>query len=429
MLAIEIQEPAVASVAANLNAECRCSTLDREALLRRLDEAGGREGLGADLGHSHPHLFSATTVFVSQATADRIATTVLALERTIALPAYQAQALARAPEIARLAHGPQGVLMGYDFHVGKDGPRLIEINTNAGGLLLNLALARAQRECCAGREDGSLAGLPLDQLESRVLAMFREEWRLQRGDARLRSIAIIDDDPGNQYLAPEFAMFRRLCERAGLDARIADARALEFRDGRLRLADLAIDLGYNRLTDFALADPAHAALRAAYEAGAVVLTPHPRAHAVYADKRNLAVLGDAAALARLGVGEADRRLLEQVVPVTVEVAADNAERLWPERRHWFFKPAGGYGSKAAYRGDKLTRRVWDEIRAGGYIAQRLVPPAERAVQLDRADGELKFDLRAYTYAGEILLLAARTWAGQTTNFRTPGGGFAPVVVV
>ena len=27
------------------------------------------------------------------------------------------------------------------------------------------------------------------------------------------------------------------------------------------------------------------------------------------------------------------------------------------------------------------------------------------------------------------LLAARTWAGQTTNFRTEGGGFSPVVVL
>jgi hypothetical protein len=42
---------------------------------------------------------------------------------------------------------------------------------------------------------------------------------------------------------------------------------------------------------------------------------------------------------------------------------------------------------------------------------------------------LKFDIRAYTYAGQIQLLAARMYAGQTTNFRTQGGGFAPVIVV
>ena len=39
-----------------------------------------------------------------------------------------------------------------------------------------------------------------------------------------------------------------------------------------------------------------------------------------------------------------------------------------------------------------------------------------------------FDLRAYTYAGRIQLLAARLYQGQTTNMRTPGGGFAPILL-
>ena len=58
-----------------------------------------------------------------------------------------------------------------------------------------------------------------------------------------------------------------------------------------------------------------------------------------------------------------------------------------------------------------------------------VPPGERATLVDDAPTELKFDLRAYVYAGRIQLLAARMYQGQTTNFRTPGGGFAPVMVV
>ena len=44
--------------------------------------------------------------------------------------------------------GPRGVFFGYDFHLGADGPQLIEINTNAGGVLLNLYLAAAQQACC-----------------------------------------------------------------------------------------------------------------------------------------------------------------------------------------------------------------------------------------------------------------------------------------
>ena len=40
---------------------------------------------------------------------------------------------------------------------------------------------------------------------------------------------------------------------------------------------------------------------------------------------------------------------------------------------------------------------------------------------------LKLDVRNYVYDGQVQLLAARLYQGQTTNFRTPGGGFAPVI--
>ncbi|MBS1246209.1 MAG: hypothetical protein H6R47_408, partial [Proteobacteria bacterium] len=100
--------------------------------------------------------------------------------------------------------------------------------------------------------------------------------------------------------------------------------------------------------------------------------------------------------------------------------------LWAERKRLFFKPAGGYGSKAVYRGDKLTRRVWEEILAGDYVVQELVPPGERQVQVEAESTALKYDVRCFVYAGKIQLLAARLYQGQVTNFRTPGGGFAPV---
>ena len=190
-----------------------------------------------------------------------------------------------------------------------------------------------------------------------------------------------------------------------------------------------VELVYNRLTDFYLEEPAHAALRAAYEAGAVVLTPHPRAHALYADKRNLITLSHDDTLAALGVPAEARAILLAGVPRTESVTPERAEALWAERRKLFFKPAAGYGSKAAYRGDKLTRRVWQEILRGDYVAQALVAPSERRLEIDSAETDLKLDVRAYVYGGVIQLVAARLYEGQTTNFRTPGGGFAPVFVV
>jgi len=59
------------------------------------------------------------------------------------------------------------------------------------------------------------------------------------------------------------------------------------------------------------------------------------------------------------------------------------------------------------------------------VAQALVPPGERRID-DASTQAMKFDLRAYVYAGQLQWVAARLYQGQTTNFRTPGGGFAPV---
>jgi hypothetical protein len=416
-----------------LNLGCMCQTLSPDRLREQLETDPSLAGLTRQLAASHPHLFSQTAVFLDTGTRDALAATVSAIERVITLPAYQDFTLAHAPAIARHPFGPAGVFMGYDFHMGADGPRLIEINTNAGGALFNAALARAHRACC-----DAMAGLfdtatDLLQIDARFVAMFRAEWQAQRGEAPLRTVLIVDDAPETQYLAPEFALARQLFLQHGITAAVADARELQWRDGALwhpaLHAGVPVDLVYNRLTDFDLSDPAHAALHDAYVAGGAVVTPHPRAHALFADKRNLITLGDDALLGSWGVSAADRALLAAAVPRTVLVTAHNADALWSQRRQLFFKPVAGFGAKAAYRGDKLTRRVWGEIIAGGFIAQDLVPPSERLVEVDGQPKRLKLDLRAYTYQGEIQLLAARTWTGQTTNFRTPGGGFSPVVVL
>lgn len=421
-------KPARSSAQA-MNQSCYCRTLDAARLGDALDRAASAPGLLQGITQTHPHLFSATAVFLTPTVRQQLADVVQAIERVMALPAYVAQALERAPAIAAQVAGPRGVCMGYDFHIGEDGPRLIEINTNAGGLLLNAALLRAQVACCEAMQWALAPPAASQALEPALLAMFVAEWRLQRGDRPLGLVAIVDDHPAGQYLAPEFELFKQLFIRHGIDALVADAADLQWRGGRLWHGGRVVDLVYNRLTDFYLEAPHHQPLRQAYEAGAVVLTPDPRAHALVADKRNLVALSDDALLARWGVSLADRAVLRAAVPATRLVDAAQAEPLWAQRRQLFFKPVAGFGSRAAYRGDKLTKRVWAEILAGGFVAQALVPPAERLIQVDGVLNDLKFDIRAYTYAGHIQLLAARMYSGQTTNFRTEGGGFAPVVVM
>ena len=405
-----------------LNRECFCIGVDQQALHAELEAVLGAHGLPEALADSHPHLFSAIPVYVSRLRIQQMANVVAAIEEVIAAPAYRSAVMAWAPEIARFDPGSPGGLLGLDFHLGPDGPRLIEINTNPGGVLLNALLGQAQRVCMP-----ELTVPPTDpeQVEQTVLDAMLMEWRLQRGSAPLGFVAIVDESPTQQFLYPEFVLFRELFRRHGYHAEICGPEQLILKNGRLWLGENPVDFVYNRLTDFSLQQPAQELLRAAYLAGAVALSPHPRAHALYADKRNLSLLGNRDFLQAADTSEASIEVLMAAVPQTQRVTPENREAMWTNRRRLFFKPAAGFGSKASYRGDKLTRRVWAEIADGIYVAQEIVAPSERHIASD-AD-PLKVDIRCYAYRGGALLYAARMYRGQTTNFRTPRGGFAPVL--
>ncbi len=410
-----------------LNAECFCMTLDRNMLLQHLKIGTGHEKMWAELQLTHPHLFANTPAFVSEQDLLRMLATVHAVERISRLDAYGKQVLSFAPEIARHDFGPLGVFMGYDFHLTPEGPKLIEINTNAGGAFLNVALLNAQRACCKEMNEHFL--LPIGEgFETAIAAMFRNEWRLQGRTTPLRTIGIVDDAPEQQYLYPEFILAKAMLERHGFIAHICDPAELTFSNGALRAGDHTFDLVYNRLVDFTFDRLEHLALRLAYAAGAVVVTPGPHTHALLANKRNLVMLSDPEALRRMGADVADIAALT-TVPRTQAVTPENAPRLWSERKRLFFKPLSGHGGKAVYRGDKITTSTWAEIVKGGYIAQELVAPGERMVEIGEAHQARKMDVRLYTYGGKLLIAAARLYQGQTTNFRTPGGGFAPVFIV
>ncbi|WP_309604368.1 hypothetical protein [Phenylobacterium sp.] len=410
-----------------LNRDCFCITLDAARLETAIRAEARDPDLIVAMMTARPNLFSSGPVFIARHELAAMLDVVAAIEAVAEDPAYQDAALTWAPAIARQDFGPRGVFMGYDFHLGPEGPKLIEVNTNAGGAFLNAVLARAQSACCREVED-ALQASPPGGFESAVWEMFLSEWRLQGRAGQPRTLAIVDDRPREQYLFPEFLLAQRFFERHGLKARIVDPGELSFADGSLRFEGETIDLVYNRLVDFSLSARGHEALRDAYLSGAVVLTPNPRNHALLADKRNLILLSDPVAPARWAITPAQRQSLA-AVPATVLVTGENADALWATRKQHFFKPAGGHGGKAVYRGDKITRGVWDEVRDGGYIAQRLATPSERRIRIDGEVKSMKLDVRLYTYQGAALLTAARIYQGQTTNFRTPGGGFAPVFIV
>jgi hypothetical protein len=354
------------------------------------------------------NIFANSTVFVSENTLQQQRDIIIAIESVIANSDYQNQILASAPKTAHFLPKAKGVFLGYDFHIDENGDlKLIEINTNAGGALLNSLKFETNSEHF-------------------FVNMFQNEWQLSRGLKPLKTIAIVDESPMQQYLYPEFLLFKQLFEQNGIHAIICAPEELRYHSQQLWYENTPINLVYNRLTDFALLGQTQHDLLAAYLYENVVVTPHPRAHALYADKQNLTILSNSLTLEAFGVDKKTRDILKNGIAETILVESQNAENLWANRKQLFFKPTKGYGSKAAYRGEKLTKRVFSEILKGDYVAQNFVSPSTQHVFINNKPETFKFDLRAYVYEGEIQLTCARLYQGQTTNFRTLGGGFAAV---
>jgi len=174
---------AAPALAERLNHECFCVTLDRAALSRHLDAEVGIAGFAAALASSHPSLFSNVPVFVSPVTMLAMEHVVAAVEAAAQLSDFQAAAMAWAPAIALADFGPMGALMGYDFHITADGPRLIEVNTNAGGAFLNRRSIFKELVAAFGRQR-------VDAIRKTDVLRWRDSWAARPG-AFNRTIPIL----------------------------------------------------------------------------------------------------------------------------------------------------------------------------------------------------------------------------------------------
>lgn len=346
--------------------------------------------------------------------------TVRALVLLSGLPAYRELVLPRVPESARFDPGHDAVMMGYDFHLTADGPRLIEVNTNAGGGLL-ATLAHFPSLQAARQATG--------RLRRAFLEPFAAEMARFSGGAlaRPRRVIILDEDPAAQFLFAEMQAFAELFQEWGAAAQVVDPTGLRADAGGVWLNGDRIDLIYNRHCDFYLDSAEMAGIRAAYLAGAVCLSPNPFVYGLLGDKRRMILWSDAELLAQFGLSTAEQELLLQVVPRSRLLADLDPAVLWSQKKSLVFKPVDRYGSRGVLVGDKLTRSRFEALPSDQTLVQDLVPPS---LTPGGAHGEpMKTDLRLYAYRDQVLGLGARLYRGQVTNLRTPGGGFARVRVV
>lgn len=302
------------------------------------------------------------------------------------------------------------LLLSYDVHPSPDGPVLIEVNTNAGGILTSIQAARLGNDCCADRQQGLL--------EERLLALFRHDLLGQDADST-GFVAIVDDQLSSQPLLAEMQALAELLRPFAQAVRVVDAAELTFSDGRLRHAGEPVDRVYWRSTDFLLSAPEHRAIREAVSAGSIVLAPSPEAYQAIADKRRFVDWSKDAELARNAASGQLFRIAE-----TLPMSSRSAAEWYVERNAWVFKPASGYGSRGVYLGKSISRRKLDELPMEDYLAQRYAPHPV----IDR-DGKLwKYDVRFFADRGQVISAAARVFHGQVVGMRTPGSGFAPIQI-
>lgn len=339
------------------------------------------------------------------------------LHRISLLPAFRNSVIDRIPPQARFDPGHDAVMMGYDFHLdAAEDPQLIEVNTNAGGGLL--ALLAQQR---------SATTLP-KRLRRKFLQPFAEEMQRFTGGRleKPRTLVILDETPEKQFLFGEMQAYAALFREWGVKTLIVDPAALTAGEAGVFLEGQRIDLIYNRHCDFYLQTPALAAVRAAYLARTVCLTPNPFAYALLADKERLALWSNAEFLAALPLAPEEVRLLMTSIPKSRLLQVWDREELWRQRENWVFKPVDRFASRGVYLGRKISRIRFDELPASTTLVQREIPPSET---VSSSGTPMKTDFRLYAYRDRIIGVAARLYRGQVTNLRTPGGGFAPVRIV
>lgn len=292
----------------------------------------------------------------------------------------------------------KAVCTSYDFHINENGePKLIEINTNAAFLALGLELYQFLKH----QPESNFT-------ESDLVSMFKNEIMLS--GALANEICIMDENPKDQRLYIEFLIYQQIFKKHQMNTKIIDLKEID--------SAPVNSLVYNRYTDFYLSDEKSKNIKALFNSNQLQLSPHPFEYFLSADKQRMCDWNRQSTVAK------PKSLLK-----IYDLGVEEKDFIWSERKKLFFKPKTSYGSKQAYKGANVSRKNFDEFYGSQFIAQEYVMPAEIDVVIENTPQKLKYDLRCYAYEGNLQLIIARLYQGQTTNLRTNGGGFSIVKII
>lgn len=310
--------------------------------------------------------------------------------------------------VSLLKHPQDSVLMSFDFHLdSKNIPKLIEVNTNSSGFLIGNSLFQYH-------------GLEYKEALKNLSHSFQKEWEKFKGKTTFPPFrtGIIDEDPFSQKMIMEFVMYQDFFKTFGWNGVIYDLSLLK-RDEQGGLRDQngnRIDFCYNRSTDFYFTHNCH--LKQSYKEGSCAFSPHPTEYFLLADKNRLC---------EWSLYKNEWPLLTKIKESLLDsykLSSENRNKVWKNKKKYVFKLTGKYGGKGVYRGKNLTTKTFQMLSENETVFQDYLPPP---LWKDSKGNEWKFDLRAFSYGGNIQQITGRCYKGQLTNFKNLGGGFAPVI--
>jgi hypothetical protein len=306
------------------------------------------------------------------------------------------------PLLQQLPCGWGAFMMGFDFHLTSEGPKLIEVNTNAGGLATVFER--------------------LHMLQEKFVNAVKKEFVAATGKASAPSlVCIVDVAVQTQRLFPEMQLFAAILTHAGIPTLVLSPEDLVLTPEHIlvtKASQQPVDLVYNRIaSDFRLTAPEHAHLRQAAVSMQVVLTPHPAVYARCADKRILT------------------RIQSPLVPRTVLLQTRPLAEWWQERHLWVFKPATGHGSRGVLVGsvDSMQQRDLRNLPPDTIVQQmcdaRESTAARQVEGSTSSSPRTRFDVRVYTSGTHIIACTTRHFCGTKMEMASTQSGFRKVLLV
>lgn len=346
---------------------------------------------------------------------------------------------------------PDVLLSRLDAFVTADGPRFLEINSDApAGFGYSDRMAAVFQELPLFRRYAACRRVTYEPAGPPLVAAVLGQWRARApagagsGSGGRPRVAIVDWADVKTRADQE--ILRDSFVAAGADCVLADPRDCARRAGRLWTPDGAVDVVYRRgvLSELVEREDEVRAFLEAYREGAAPCVNSFRCR-LSEDKAFFALVTDEAFAALMSADE--RAFVARVVPWTRKI--EERRTLAPDgrpvellafvieaRERLVLKPAHGYGGQSVYVGDETPPGEWEaavQTAAGGaWVVQERVPiPAEPFPVMSEgrlAFEDLKVNTNPFYVAGTAPGAVTRASRNSVINV-SAGGGSVPTFVV